>query len=281
MQDIAQTEAISMAQFLQACPPGSKRSFKNAFVGSDACNLPPLRLLCSSESCGGDRTFRAEQGIQGAGGDSHWVRLVLAYKCRSCETEQKLYFLLSQPNYVNNHVPIEIRKVGEWPPFGAWVPPRLLKIVGPDQDLFLKGKRAEGLGLGIGAFGYYRRVVERQKSRLIEQIQKVAVRMSAPPAVVATLESAKNETQFAKAVQIVGNAIPEQLLIKSHNPLTLIHDALSKGLHSESDEECLQLAHDIRVLLVELVTRVDNALADQTELDAALSRLINRHSASP
>jgi len=277
-QDSVQREPISMGLFLETCPPGSARSFKNAFTGSNPSDLPPLRLLCSSESCDGYRTFRAEQGILGAGGDSQWVRLVLAYKCRSCEKEQKLYFLLSQPNYVNNHVPIEIRKIGEWPPFGAWVPSRLLKIVGPDQELFLKGKRAEGQGLGIGAFGYYRRVVERQKSRLIEQIRKVGTRMSVSADVLATLEAARKETQFTKAVQLIGDAIPEQLLIKSHNPLTLIHDALSKGLHSNSDEECLQLAHDIRVLLIELVTRIDQTLADQTELDSALSRLINHHS---
>src|SRR5262245_35423547 len=143
-QDNVQAEPISMGLFLEAVPPGSTRTFKNAFEGSNASDLPALQLLCSSEACDGYRTFRAEQGIQGAGGDSQWVRLVLAYKCRSCETEQKLYFLLSQPNYVNNHVPIEIRKIGEWPPFGAWVPSRLLKIVGPDKELFLKGKRAEG-----------------------------------------------------------------------------------------------------------------------------------------
>jgi hypothetical protein len=266
---------ISMATFLETCAPGSRRSFKNAFAGSAATDLPALRLLCPSEECNGSKVFRGEQGVIGAGGDSTWVRLVLAYRCRSCETEQKLFFLLSQPNYVNNHIPVEIIKIAEWPAFGSWVPSRLLKIAGPDRDLFLKGKRAEGQGLGIGAFGYYRRVVERQKSRLIEQIQKVATRTGAKQEVIDLLEVARKETQFTKAIELIKDAIPDQLRVKGHNPLTLLHDALSRGIHNESDEDCLQIAHDIRVLLTELVDRIDQALADQSELDSALSRLVN------
>jgi len=216
----------------------------------------------------------------GAGGDSNWVRLVLAYRCRSCEKEQKLFFLLSQPNYVGNHNPIEIIKVAEWPVFGSWVPSRLLKIAGPDRDMFLKGKRAEGQGLGIGAFGYYRRVVERQKGRIIEQIKKVATRTGAQQEVLDLLDAARKETQFSKAIDLVKDAIPDQLRLKGHNPLTLLHDALSRGLHNESDEDCLQIAHDIRIMLTELVNRIDQALADQSELDSALSRLVNSSTSS-
>jgi hypothetical protein len=269
------TSTQTMASFLESCAPGSRNTFKPAFSGSNAVDLPAIRLLCSSDECDGLRVFRAEQGILGAGGDSSWVRLVLSYRCRSCEKEQKLYFLLSQPNYVANDKPIEILKIAEWPAFGSWVPSRVLKIAGPDRDLFLKGKRAEGQGLGIGAFGYYRRVVERQKGRIIEQIKKVAMRTGAPPEVIDRLGAAGKETQFTKAIELVKNAIPEQLRLKGHNPLTLLHDALSKGLHNESDEDCLQIAHDIRIMLTELVNRIEQALSDQSELDTALNRLVN------
>lgn len=265
----------TVAELLAEFPPGNGGRFSNAFCGSAAADLPALRILCPNEGCGGERVFRATQGIAGAGGDSQLVRLVLSYKCQSCETEQKLYLLLSQPNYVDNHDAIEIKKIGEWPPFGSWVPPRVLKIVGPDRDLFLRGKRCESQGLGIGAFGYYRRVVERQKGRLIEQIRAVAVRTGAAPEVQGRLLAAQNETQFTKAVELAKNAIPEQVLIKGHNPLTLLHDALSKGIHSDSDEKCLELAHDVRVVLTELVFRIDQALAGQSELNDALSRLLN------
>ena len=37
----------------------------------------------------------------------------------------------------------------------------------------MKGRRCGNLGLGIGAFVYYRRVVENQKSRILDEIIKV------------------------------------------------------------------------------------------------------------
>jgi hypothetical protein len=36
------------------------------------------------------------------------------------------------------------------------------------------GRRAENQGMGIGAFAYYRRVVENQKNRIIAEIKRVA-----------------------------------------------------------------------------------------------------------
>jgi len=53
------------------------------------------------------------------------------------------------------------------------IPSRLPKLVGPDQEKFNKRLRSEACGLGIGAFGYYRQVVENQKGRLIDEIIKV------------------------------------------------------------------------------------------------------------
>src|SRR5262249_3251893 len=86
---------------------------------------------------------------------------------------------------------------------------------------------------------------------------------------------------FKNAIEIVKTAIPESLLIKGHNPLTLLHSPLSEGLHELPDEKCLELATSIRVVLTELADRVSRALQDQKELDDAVSRLLNRESKAP
>ena len=78
------------------------------------------------------------------------------------------------------------------------------------------------------------------------------------------------------AVDGVKEAIPRVLYIKGHNPFTLLHGALSEGIHAASDGECLVAANDIRLILVELAERLNEALREQRELDAALSRLVNR-----
>jgi hypothetical protein len=86
------------------------------------------------------------------------------------------------------------------------------------------------LVLGIGAFGYYRRVVENQKNRILGEILKLAQKIDAQPEMIAALEAAKKETQFSKAMTAVKTAIPQGLLINGQNPLVLLHSALSDGL---------------------------------------------------
>jgi hypothetical protein len=71
-------------------------------------------------------------------------------------------------------------------------------------------------------------------------------------------------------------AIPQTLLINGQNPLTLLHSALSEGLHAKSDEDCLELATSIRLVLMELAERIATALKDEAELRNAVNRLLKK-----
>jgi hypothetical protein len=93
--------------------------------------------------------------------------------------------------------------------------------------------------------------------------------------VVDALEAAQRETQFSKAMDMAKDAVPQALLIRGHNPLTLLHKALSEGLHAQSDERCLDLANTVRLVLMELAERIGQALKDEAELNSAVSRLMN------
>jgi hypothetical protein len=171
-------------------------------------------------------------------------------------------------------------KFGEWPPFGPPTPARVIKLIGPDRELFLSGRRSEIQGMGIGAFVYYRRVVENQKNRILDEIVKVAQKMNLPEELVLRLKSAESENQFSKAVESIKDAIPQTLLVEGQNPLTLLHSALSQGVHALNDEERLELATSIRVVLTDLAERLGQALKDEAELNAAVSRLLKGRSKS-
>ena len=60
----------------------------------------------------------------------------------------------------------------------------------------------------------------------------------------------------------------------SQNPLKLLHKALSICVHSESDENCLKIAHSIRMVLIDLSERIKQALSDHAELHSAISNLL-------
>ena len=114
------------------------------------------------------------------------------------------------------------------------------------------------------------------KNRIIDEMKKVAQKIGLKPEVLVAFETARNETQFSKAVDEIKEAIPESLLIDGHNPLKLLHTALSKGLHAEDDATCMELAQSIRVVLTELAERISLALKEHAELTGAVSRILQQ-----
>lgn len=117
-------------------------------------------------------------------------------------------------------------------------------------------------------------MVENQKNRILDEIIKVAEKLRVSADVVASLKAAKAENQFAKALASVKDAVPQALLINGLNPLSLLHSALSDGLHDQTDEHCLGIASSVRVVLGELSERLSQALKDEAELNNAISKLM-------
>jgi hypothetical protein len=91
---------------------------------------------------------------------------------------------------------------------------------------------------------------------------------------LSAFDDALKEIQFSKAVEMLKVAIPPRILIlNGQNPLTLLYQPLSVQLHDLSDEECLQQAADIRVVLTALLENIADVLKAQDELKAAAARL--------
>jgi hypothetical protein len=239
----------------------------------DFLNTPEIQLHCPSDNCNGIRFFRCISGRESTLENSYEY-LYVTYRCSNCQDHQKTYSIAAKLDNDGESTG-ELYKFGELPAYGPPTPPRLVKLIGPDRDTFLKGRRCENQGLGIGAFIYYRRVVENQKNRILKEIVKVSEKLGAPAEKIATLNLAINETQFSKALVMAKDVIPESLLINGHSPILLLHSALSEGVHALSDSECLDLASSIRVVLGELSERLSQALKDEAELSKALSTLMN------
>jgi len=76
----------------------------------------------------------------------------------------------------------------------------------------------------------------------------------------------------------IKGAIPDSLMVQGQNPLTLLHDALSIGIHHEDDVECLQRATSVRLILADLADRIDRALKENAELEAAVQEPVRKKS---
>lgn len=273
-------EPISFVEFLESAPPAQLTKVSDFWKVKRQggarwyeLNVPELKLYCADPICQGLRVFRVASSEHKFRDDADQSNIFVTYRCSNCRNVTKMFSL----HLIFDQEPYEsgaghCYKFGEFPPFGSPTPNRLLKLFGKDAKIFLKGRQCENHALGIGAFGYYRRVVESHKIQILDEIIKVAMKVA--PEMVETLEAAKKEHQFLRAIESVKDAIPQSLLINGHNPLTLLHSALSEGLHAQTDEQCLELAHDVRVVLGELVERVGQAMKDEAELNSAISRLM-------
>jgi hypothetical protein len=267
-------EAVTFARFLEEVPPSHERKVTDLTTRGPinsgggkvvwALATPELQLHC--DICNGPRFFRVtgSERIIGKASLNY-----LTYRCDNCKRSAKTFSLYIFPKRGTCY------KVGEIPPYGPPTPNRLLKLFEDERETFLKGRRCENQGLGIGAFAYYRRVVENQNNRILDEIIRVCKKIGASGGVIKVLEDAKKENQFSKAMASVKDAIPQVLLINGNNPLTLLHSALSGGIHAQTDEECLEFAHDARLVLIELAERLSQALKDEAELNAAITRLKN------
>jgi hypothetical protein len=242
--------------------------------------LPVLTLFC--ETCEGDRRFagvkvpgtQIEGAWRPAPADESFDRCCLRYGCRDCGRRWVEYaVVVFRPKGVGGPAVLAV-KTGQVPPYGPHVPPRLQRLVQGDRELLMQGRRAEGLGLGLGAFTYYRRVVENQKNALIRAIRRAAEKLEAPDSLLQKLDAARDNWRFTDAVDSIKDAIPDRLRLPGgHNPLVLLHNALSGGIHNLSDEECLRRARDVRVVLDALARRLAEVTVEDQELRDAIAGL--------
>jgi hypothetical protein len=266
-------ETIPPTKQIRASAVVARKSYSNGTYRLQL-ETPELNLYCTSDDCSGTRFFRYRDGDIVIEKENASSDHFLNYVCANCGTRRKT-FSLRVKNRGARDASAFVLKFGEVPIFGPETPPRLLKLLEDQRDIFLKGRRCENQGLGIGAFGYYRRVVEHQKNKILDEIIEVSTKLGAPKEMVDSLIAAKKETQFLKSVASVKDAIPQSLLINGHhNPLNLLHSALSSGLHEQTDDRCLELAQAVRVVLAELAERIGQALKDKAELNDAVSLLL-------
>ncbi len=268
--------AMDFAEFLALTPPYSEKKvihFQLNFISHLKLNTPDILLHCPSSICENKGTLFhncvAHDSFHRGASPTH----IYSYKCSNCQNNYKTYAVNLIGEIESDNISAKCVKVGEYPSFGTKVPSRLLNMIGKDRDLFLKGRVCENQGLGIGSFSYYRRVIENQKNRLFDQIIQVTKLLDADSHLIEELKIAKKENQFTKSIDVIKTGLPQTLFISGENPLTLLHGALSEGLHAKSDEECLEIAGNIRVVLTVLAQSITNALNDDKELTNAVKGL--------
>jgi hypothetical protein len=229
---------VSLKEFFECVPLLEQRAIDAKFehynqYGGLRITLPAIQLFCNRSECNRIGRFDAPKDaieFRFDGDGSCCLERFITYWCRNCRRVRKVYALIIQIN--QDPAAVRMLKVGESPRFGEPHLNAITDVLDDEIQFFDRGYRAEREGLGIGAFAYYRRFVESHKDKIIAEIRKVAVAHGLSQTILDALDRAAAAREFSAAVAEVKDAIPDSIKINGANPLTLLHNALSAGLHS-------------------------------------------------
>ena len=271
MEPEQKAESISLREFLETTPPGrtvslAATSIREYSGGNFRVMAPQIELHCGISSCERFQFFQPRED------EIHLGQRFLIFTCKNCGSTQKTFALTC---WRDSNGKFWAYKFGETPRFGPPLPAKLLQLAGDLSYLLKKGKQAENQNLGIGAFAYYRRIVEEQKSRLIDELVNATKRLGGNTKTFETFEEARQETQFTRALELMASVTPKELFVSGQNPLKLLRGPLSVGLDGLTDEDCLMKAQSIRVVMAALLERIQLITEEKAELDAAIEHLLS------
>jgi uncharacterized protein YjaG (DUF416 family) len=142
-------------------------------------------------------------------------------------------------------------------------------------DPWTRGLICESQSYGIGAFAYYRRIVEEIIEKLLEDIPNLMSgeeRQKYP----AALQQVKQTRRADEKIKLVKDLLSEVLKPSGMNPLDMLFEALSEGLHGEIDDQCVELAQQVRQVLVYLVNRLLTVKTADQEFTEGMKKLLDR-----
>ncbi len=205
----------------------------------------------------------------------------LEYRCASCNQNVIIFFVEVGETEVKvakdkDKTKYWIRKVGQNPPWEIVMDGKLGSVLGSFAEMYRKGLTCESQGYGIGAYSYYRRIVEEIIDTLLDSITELIETTESKEKYTEALRGAKNKKNAEDKIQIVKDLLPPSLRPDKINPLNIIYSALSEGLHAKTDEECLELADSIRKSLVFLVNQLLTQKESKKEFTESMKKLLEK-----
>jgi hypothetical protein len=146
-------------------------------------------------------------------------------------------------------------KVGQYPPWSIDVDKRVSHILGDYVDYYRRGLVCESQGYGLGAVAYYRRIVEKIIDTLLDQIAQM-IPVEDQDRYKKALAETKKTIVTQEKIELVKDMLPAILRPAGMNPLGILHQVLSEGVHDKEEDECLVIADTIKGSLVFLVNQV-------------------------
>jgi len=195
-----------------------------------------IRLFCGQKECGYETLWEISDAMIYF--ESRFIDLK-TYKCRNCGKTTVNYCFIWQEREANN---IFI-KVGQYPELEERVSDTLKQALdGDDLKLYKNALRMRNFNLGVAAVAYMRRIIENRMNDMLDILHEAAITHNAPAELIARHKEMKGEKRFSVKVDYAGDLLPASLRPSGKpNPMAVLHELASEGLHAKSDEECVDI----------------------------------------
>ncbi|MFZ3166201.1 MAG: hypothetical protein WA130_01210 [Candidatus Methanoperedens sp.] len=248
--------------------PDNMLDFENAF------GKPSVHLKC--DNCHSDQTFifNNQNYIYSCYERNYEVLgkiLHLDYLCAGCHTFHRSFLIKvsDKRDY--------FMKVGQYPAWDISIDTSISTVLGKHEELFKKGLICESQGYGIGAYAYYRRIVELIIDDLLDDITDL-VEESGRDQYKNALAKTKETSVVSDKIELVKNLLPVSLKPSGINPLGFLYSFLSEGIHGKSDEECIEIATELRRIIIFLIKKVIQHKQEAKELTESMKKVLEKKS---
>ena len=172
-------------------------------------------------------------------------------------------------------------KVGQYPPLEERIPPELeQQLKGDDLEFYKRALRCRNFNFGIAALAYLRRVVENRMNDLLDLIAAAAQQAEFGAEHFAELERVKTSRVFDDKVSYAAAILPPGLRPGGANPIDMLHDLASEGIHAFSDTECIDLFDQNRAVFEHVFIELKARETKDKTFGEVLHRLQRRKSKS-
>ncbi len=249
------------------------RKFKVDRLPPKTDQLPVVQVNMECPKCASNQTFvMTNKYYENCGHTNFPVEgLVfrMVYMCVHCQEFERVFYVKVDENREC------LMKVGQYPAWEIKGDANIEKLLGEHSGYYRKGLICESQGYGIGAFGYYRRIVEETIDKMLDEIAELLSEEDLAR-YQGALAKTKETTITQEKIDLVKDLLPPILRPEGMNPLSALHSALSEGLHAGSDEECLEFAGTCREILVFLVNQVAASKAASKGFTASMRKLLEK-----
>ena len=195
----------------------------------------------------------------------------VSYACQLCDKQSTAIFVRTTESKEREFV----QKIGQFPPQSINISNDLTQRLGNDAELYKNALICRNHNFGIGALAYMRRVVENKTNELIEVVATQAASYGVDSAEVAQIRATKEQKiTYDQRLRLASEAIPSILKPDGANPLAALYELLSEGLHAKPDQECLEIADEIRDVFEYVFARLRVEIEDRDSMVAKIKKFV-------